>query len=68
MTTMSKGKSKQPTGITDVKRLPLYERGSGEIVQGKAMGFKGVRTVDDRTIKWENLFYEKEDAVKSKQQ
>lgn len=61
---MAEGKSKQPTGITDVERLPLYERGTGEEVKGKTMGFQGVRTIDGRTIKWKDLFYEKKDALK----
>lgn len=62
---MAKEKSKQPTGITDIERFPLYERGTGEEVQGKTMGFQGVRTVDGKTIKWKDLFYEKDDAIKS---
>lgn len=58
-----KEKKKQPTGLTDIESFPLYERGTGEEVKGKTMGFQGVRTIDGRAIKWKDLFYTKEDAV-----
>ena len=62
---MTQEKPKQPTGITDIDRFPLYERVTGEEVHGKTIGFNGVRTVDGRTIGWKDLFYEKEDAIKN---
>ncbi len=61
---MKNKKIKQPTGMTDIESYPLYERG-GEEVNGTSMGFHGVRTIDGRCIKWEDLFYSKEDALKA---
>lgn len=54
---------KQPTGITDILKFPLYERGCEIPLNINRLGFRGVRTDDERCINWSDLFYSKEDAM-----